>query len=119
MALTLHGPSGEAVGSLTASAVEALEAALARLAESDTIMLGSQDAELSPEAAAKILGVSRPVVYHRMDSGRLPFRQVGSHRRVLYKDVLALKAFEEERRGFSKAMSEDTDEQEEPIPRGF
>ncbi len=81
-------------------------------------MLGSRDAELSPEAAARILGFSRPVVYHRMDSGRLAFRQVGSHRRVLYKDVLALRAFEEERRAFSRAMSEDTDAQEEPALRG-
>lgn len=118
VALTLYGPSGEAVGALTASALEALEAALTCLAESDEIMLGSRDAELSPETAAKILGVSRPVVYHRMDSGRLAFRRIGSHRRVLYKDVLALMAFEEERRAFSKAMSEDTDEQAEPVPRG-
>ncbi|MRI55332.1 DNA-binding protein [Methylobacterium sp. DB1607] len=117
-ALTLHGPSGEAVGPLTDSALAALEATLARLAEADEIMLGSRDAEVSPEAAARMLGVSRPVVYHRMDSGRLAFRQVGSHRRVLYKDVLALRAFEEERRAFSRAMSEDTDAQEEPALRG-
>ena len=52
-------------------------------------------ASLSPEQAAKVLRISRPLVYHRMDTGRLPFRQVGTHRRVLVKDVLALKSFEE------------------------
>ncbi|MGY2051341.1 helix-turn-helix domain-containing protein [Methylobacterium sp. JK268] len=115
--LRLCGPFGETVGSLTESAMNALEAALTRLAEADEIMLGSRDTELSPEAAARILGVSRPVVYHRMETGRLPFRQVGSHRRVLYKDVLALRHFEEERRAASRALSEDTDEQQEPAPR--
>lgn len=118
-ALTLRGPSGEAVGTLTESALQALEAALIRLAETDEVMLGSRDTELSPEAAAKVLGVSRPVVYHRMDTGRLPYREVGSHRRVLYKDVLTLRLFEKERRAASSALSEDTDGQEEPAPRAF
>jgi hypothetical protein len=111
--LTLRGPSGETVGPLTESALQVLEAALTHLAQADAVMLGSQETELSPEAAARILGVSGPVVSHRMDTGRLPFRQVGSHRRVLYKDVLALRLFEEERRAASKALSDDADGQEE------
>ncbi|MGE7414788.1 helix-turn-helix domain-containing protein [Methylobacterium tarhaniae] len=116
-ALTLLGPSGETFGTLTESAVLALEAALTQLAETDEVMLGSRDTELSPEAAARVLGVSRPVVYHRMKTGRLPYREAGSHRRVLYKDVLALRRFEEERCATSKALSEDADGQEEPAPR--
>jgi excisionase family DNA binding protein len=114
--LTLRGPSGESFGPLTESALQALEAALTRLAGADEVMLGSRETELSPEAAAKVLGVSRPVVYHRMDTGRLPYREVGSHRRLRYQDVLALRQFEEERRATSRALSEDTDGQAEPAP---
>ena len=64
---------------------------------------------LSPEQAAKVLGISRPLVYHCMDTGRLPFRQVGTRRRVLVKDVLAQKSFEEERRLLARELAEDTD----------
>ncbi|WP_048709929.1 helix-turn-helix domain-containing protein, partial [Microvirga massiliensis] len=80
---------------------------------------GSGIASLSPEQAAKVLGISRPWVYHRMDTGRLPFRQVGTHRRVLVKDVLALKSFEEERRLFARELAEDTDEQEIGVHPSF
>lgn len=68
--------------------------------------------ELSPEQAAKILGISRPMVYHRMDSGRLPFRIVGTHRRVHLEDVLKLREFERRRREVAKALAEDTEELE-------
>jgi excisionase family DNA binding protein len=51
--------------------------------------------EVSPERAAELLGVSRPIVYRRMDSGRLPFRQVGTHRRICPADVAKLKQFED------------------------
>ncbi|MGU3463589.1 hypothetical protein ACLBXO_01935 [Methylobacterium sp. C33D] len=50
--LTLCGFSGETFGSLTASAMQALEAALTRLAEAEEVMLGSRETELSREAVA-------------------------------------------------------------------
>ena len=52
----------------------------------------AEDQELSPADASEILGISRPLVVHRMDIGDLPFRYVGKHRRASLKDVLALKA---------------------------
>jgi hypothetical protein len=51
----------------------------------------AEDQELSPNDAADILGVSRPLVIHRMGVGDLPFRYVGKHRRTKLRDVLALK----------------------------
>jgi hypothetical protein len=39
------------------------------------------DRELSPDAAGRILSISRPLVVRRMDDGRLPFRYEGKHRR--------------------------------------
>ena len=64
-------------------------------------------------AAAKILGISRPMVCQRRDSDRLPFREVGAHRRVLMADVLKLKAFEDRRRAFARTLSADTEDLEQ------
>lgn len=56
------------------------------------VAYGPLTAELTPEQAGKILGISRPLVVQRMDEGRLPFHYVGTHRRCTLQDVLALKA---------------------------
>src|ERR1700733_5075655 len=48
--------------------LNALRAVLARMADHDEALLIDAGAELSPEEAANILGVSRPIVYQRMDS---------------------------------------------------
>ncbi|GGK43507.1 helix-turn-helix domain-containing protein [Salinarimonas ramus] len=98
--------------SLTAATAGALATVLSRLVDGDGLVVLGEEEELTPEQAATVLGVSRPVVYHRMDTHRLPFRQVGTHRRVKLKDVLALQAFEDERRRFSRALSKDTDDQD-------
>jgi excisionase family DNA binding protein len=82
---------------------------LAALAESGEALVLKSDAEVSPEKAAEILGISRPLVYQRMDSGRLPFRQVGTHRRI----VAALKLFEDQRRSLASALSADAEDLEE------
>jgi hypothetical protein len=59
------------------------------------VVIAPLDRELSPDAAGKILGISRPLVVRRMDDGRLPFRYEGKHRRCKLEDVLKLKATEE------------------------
>ena len=59
------------------------------------VVIAPFDRELSPDAAGKILRISRPLVVRRMDDGRLPFRYEGKHRRCKLEDVLRLKATEE------------------------
>jgi hypothetical protein len=60
-----------------------------------SVVMAPLNHELSPEAAGKILGISRPLVVRRMEDGRLPFRYEGKHRRCKLEDVLKLKADEE------------------------
>jgi excisionase family DNA binding protein len=43
---------------------------------------------LSTVEAAHFLNVSRPFVIKEIEAGRLKHRKVGSHRRVLYEDLL-------------------------------
>jgi len=45
--------------------------------------------ELSTQEVAAFLNVPRPFVVKQIESGRLPARKVGRHRRVPFEDLLA------------------------------
>lgn len=81
----------EEVLSLPPKAAALLEAALEHLLRGERVVVLTEDIEVSPNEAAEILGMSRPLVVHRMDMGDLPFHYVGTHRRAKMKDVLAFK----------------------------
>jgi len=80
-----------------------------KVSASDQVALLGDETELSPEDAATILGISRPLVRRRMDAGLLPFRWVGAHRRLRLADVLALKHREAPIRSALDALKDETD----------
>jgi hypothetical protein len=86
-----------------------LKTALGHLLEGGRVAVLAEDQELSPNDAAGILGISRPLVVHRMDIGDLPFRYVGKHRRTKLKDVLALKTKIEAQQAALDALAENTE----------
>jgi hypothetical protein len=92
---------------LPPKAAAMLESALGRLLQGERVAVLAEDQELSPNDAAGIIGISRPLVVHRMDVGDLPFRYVGKHRRTKLKDVLALKAKMDAQRKTMEALAED------------
>jgi hypothetical protein len=94
---------------LPAQAVTLLESALGHLLQGERVAVLAEDQELSPNDAAEILGISRPLVVHRMNIGDLPFRYVGKHRRTKLKDVLALKTKIDARRAAMEALAEDAE----------
>jgi excisionase family DNA binding protein len=96
----------EEVVSLPPKAAALLEEALGHLLQGERVVLLSKDREISPNEAAKILGISRPLVVHRMDVGDLPFRYVGKHRRAKLKDVLAFKEKVDARQAAVKKLTE-------------
>jgi hypothetical protein len=73
------------------------------------VVIAPLDRELSPDAAGKILGISRPLAVRRMDDGSLPFRYEGKHRRCKLEDVLKLKAAEERQTVTSRELAETDD----------
>jgi hypothetical protein len=91
---------------LPPQAAALLESALGHLLKGERVAVLAEDQELSPNDAADILGISRPLVVHRMDVGDLPFRYVGKHRRTKLRDVLALKVKLDARQAAMEALAE-------------
>jgi hypothetical protein len=91
-------------------AVKLVEVLLDHLLRGERVAVLADEPELSPTDAAAILGISRPLVVHRMDIGDLPFRYVGKHRRTKLKDVLALKEKLDAQQKALAALAEDTEE---------
>jgi excisionase family DNA binding protein len=108
--LVVHPDGTREAVAVSAAAAEIIGDILEKIAAADEVTLLADDAEVSPEDAAAILGVSRPLVRRRMDAGVLPFRRVGAHRRLRLSDVLDLKQREAPVRAALDELQADTDE---------
>jgi excisionase family DNA binding protein len=93
---------------LPASAVRLLISLLSEMAAGNAVTLIPIHAELTTQQAADLLGVSRPFLIKQMQEGQIPFRKVGTHRRILFRDAMAYKRKIDAER--LKALGELTDQ---------
>jgi excisionase family DNA binding protein len=58
------------------------------MADGKSITLIPSDSEVSTQEAAELLNVSRPHIVKLLERGEIPYKKVGSHRRILLKDLM-------------------------------
>jgi excisionase family DNA binding protein len=58
------------------------------ISEGQSVMLVTEQETLTTQVAATYLGMSRQHLVNLLESGKIPFRKVGTHRRVVFKDLL-------------------------------
>jgi|SRR5690625_307022 len=82
--------TGEIV-TIPKKALALLSAIIQNMAEGKTISIVPSNSELTTQQAADMLNVSRPHLIKLLETNKIPFKKVGSHRRILLKDIIKYK----------------------------
>ncbi len=88
--LKLVGSDG-AEAELPPSLLQALEQVVHYLELNEAVLIIPADRELTSQAAANFLNVSRPYLIKLLEEGEIPFTKTGTHRRVRQHDLLMYK----------------------------
>jgi excisionase family DNA binding protein len=84
---------------------------MTEVAQGHSVSVGPEEEELTTSEAAELLNVSRPHLVKLLEEGELPFRKVGTHRRVRREDVLEYKR--RQRKEAEEAMQNLADQAQE------
>ncbi len=83
-------PDAESV-TIPAAAFRLLMDILNQMAQGNAVTIMPVHAELTTQQAAEILNVSRPFVIKLIEDKALPCKMVGTHRRILFSDLMEYK----------------------------
>lgn len=79
-------------------ALQMLLDVLAQMSKGNAVSILPVHAELTTQDAANILNVSRPFLVGLLKDGAIPYKKVGTHRRILAKDLFDYKAKDDQQR---------------------
>lgn len=76
---------------IPAAAYRLLVDVLTQMAQGNAVTLIPIHAELTTQAAADLLNVSRPYLIKQIEAGAIPYHKIGRHRRIRFDDLMVYK----------------------------
>jgi excisionase family DNA binding protein len=80
-------PDGKRI-TLPSSVYQVLMKVLTEMSQGNAVAVVPVHHELTTQEAADLLNVSRPFLVKLLEEGHIPFRKTGTHRRVLFQDLM-------------------------------